>query len=316
MFGLAKRVAVRLPRRWFDPYGVLVKVYLAASLKEVTGRTMGKIIWLASYPKSGNTWIRVFLHNLLRNADESYDINKIGAFSLGDSTPDLYAPYLQKPPEQWTVEDITRLRSQVQRDLSARSPDDVFVKTHNALIQYAGKPLIYPEFTAGAIYVLRNPLDVCISLAHHYASSIDWAIEMMNNPNLGTGTNHITVHQVYRSWSMHVASWTRGSGPRMLVLRYEDMLNQPVQTFGKIARFLGVTPDPARLQRAIENASFEQLRAQEDRAGFIEQPNKDARFFRAGKAGQWRDVLDQRQIDSIVAAHREQMLRFGYLPLK
>jgi hypothetical protein len=277
---------------------------------------MGKIIWLASYPKSGNTWMRAFLHNLLRDPPEGYDINKITDFSFSDSTIHIFKPFLTKPWTEWTVGDIANTRWQAQRYVCMRQLDDSFVKTHNALIEYMGKPIIYPEFTAGSIYIIRNPLDVVISLAHHYAVDMDEAVEIINRPDNGTRNTDQMVYEIHRSWELHVASWTMHAVPGMLTVRYEDMLEKPRQTFGKVAKFLGLKPTPDRLMRAIKNSSFEKLRGQEDKSGFQERPPKAEKFFRAGKAGQWKNVLTQDQVDRIVAVNKEQMKRFGYWPLK
>jgi len=139
---------------------------------------MGRIIWLASFPKSGNTWMRAYLHNLLRDPNEAYDINRLGEFSYSDSTIHFYKTYLTKPPQDWTNQEIMDTRWNAQRDISRMSVDDVFVKTHNAHVEYDGKPMIHMDLTAGAFYVVRNPLDVCISLADHYGSTIDEAIRL------------------------------------------------------------------------------------------------------------------------------------------
>jgi hypothetical protein len=275
---------------------------------------MGKIIWLASYPKSGNTWLRTFLHNLLRNPPEGYDINKITDFSFGDSTNQIFEPFLKKPWDQWSVDDVAETRWHAQRYICMRRHDDTFVKTHNVLADYLGKPLIYPDFTAGAIYILRNPLDVCVSLASHYSVSLDDAVETLCNDQNGTKSNSRIVYEVHSSWSFHVSSWTAVPEPGKLIIRYEDMLDQPSDTFNKVSRFLGLNPTPERLQRAIANSTFDKLRQQEDKTGFNERSPKADRFFRVGKAGQWRQALDQRQIDRLVGAHHEQMARFGYWP--
>jgi hypothetical protein len=81
-------------------------------------------------------------------------------------------------------------------------------------------------------------------------------------------------------------------------------------------RLLGLKPTPDRLQRAIRNSSFEKLRGQEEKQGFRERPEKAERFFRAGKAGQWRQLLSPEQIERVVSHHKDQMKRFGYYPVK
>jgi len=276
---------------------------------------MGKIIWLASYPKSGNTWLRAFLHNLLRDPREGYDINRMTDFSFSDSAIEIFQPFLKKPWQEWTQQDVTNTRWAAQRYICSKKIDDQFIKTHNCMIEYGGKPMLYPEFTAGAIYVVRNPLDVAISLAHHYVVDQDEAIRILNNPANGTlGDEHL-VFEIHRSWNLHVASWTEQIVPSKLIIRYEDMLEQPRQTFGKVARFLGLKPTADRLIRAIENSSFDKLRKQEDKQGFIERPPKASKFFRSGKANQWRNVLTPEQIDRVIEVNREQMKRWGYLPL-
>jgi hypothetical protein len=277
---------------------------------------MGKIIWLASYPKSGNTWLRTFLHNLLRDPPEGYDINKITDFSFSDSTNMIFEPFLKKPWNEWTVGEIANTRWHAQRFVCMRRQDDTFVKTHNALTEYMGKPLIYPEFTAGAIYVIRNPLDVCISLANHYMVEVDEAIDIINNPQTGTANDSRIVYEIHSSWSYHVHSWTAVPEVGKLVVRYEDMLDQPRATFGKVTQFLGLKPTPDRLRRAIKNSSFEKLRQQEDKTGFKERAPKAERFFRVGKSGQWKTALTQAQVDRVVSVHQEQMERFNYFPLK
>jgi len=276
---------------------------------------MSKIIWLASYPKSGNTWMRAFLHNLLRDPAESYDINKITDFSTSDSSINWYQAQTKRPWQEWSPQDVARMRRGAQLSICAWRRDDTFVKTHNASIVFLGYPLIYPDLTAGAIYIVRNPLDVAISLSHQYGSSIDTAIDVLSDWGVGSSTNDKIVYEVHKSWSIHVDSWTAQARPGLIVLRYEDMLANPIKAFGGLTKFLGLNPPRPRLERAIERASFKSLRAQEDKQGFKEKSPHAHRFFREGRSGQWRDLLTQSQIDRVVEGNKEQMQRFGYWPL-
>jgi hypothetical protein len=275
---------------------------------------MGKIVWLASYPKSGNTWLRAFLHNLLRNPEEAYDINRIADFTLGDSDLRWYLGPIGRPPGDWTREEVGRVRASVHATMTGAFPDSVFVKTHNALVADRTGPMITLAETAAAIYLVRNPLDVAVSFADHLGKSLDETIDFMADPGAESLNTERAVYQIYRSWSEHVLSWTERPHPGLHVLRYEDMLAEPTGTFRAVARFLGLDPPRPRLERAIRRSSFRVLQEQERRHGFAERSPLAAKFFREGKAGQWRRALTPEQADRMVASHRRQMERFGYLP--
>jgi hypothetical protein len=122
------------------------------------------------------------------------------------------------------------------------------------------------------------------------------------------------VPQVISSWSVHVESWTARGEAGVLVLRYEDLLDNPLKGFRKVESFLGVKKDPARLKKAVRFSAFEQLKQQERKDGFIEKHENAKVFFRRGRRDQWRDRLDEEQVARIVDRHREQMARFRYLP--
>ena len=178
---------------------------------------MGEIIWLSSYPKSGNTWTRAFLHNLLLDPDEPTRINTIDAFCLGESDAQHFNQIDPRPLTTLTDKEVAEIRPKVHHMLTRAFPDSVFVKTHNYLGEWQGVPLVTMECTAGAIYILRNPLDVAISFAHHFGISIDAAIEQMANPSMGTPTTDTNVRQIYASWSINVKSWTQHAHPQIHV---------------------------------------------------------------------------------------------------
>ncbi len=275
---------------------------------------MGALIWLASYPKSGNTWMRSFLHNLLRGGAAPVDINSMSDFCLGESDAQWYAPRAGKPVDELTPEELAAVRPIVHQDFTKAFPDSVFVKTHNFLGESFGRPIHNMDVTAGAIYILRNPLDVVLSLTNHYAISIEEAIEMLADKEMTTGGNEKHVFEYLSSWSLHVESWTQNPNPQLLVVRYEDLLAKPRKHFKQVSRFLGLKPPSERLERAIRFSSFKALKAQEEKGGFREKPDKAQSFFREGKAEQWREKLTEEQIRRIISDHRDQMERFDYIP--
>lgn len=275
---------------------------------------LGNILWLASYPKSGNTWLRAFIHNLLVDLDEPVDINKLAALTLGDSQAKWYAAVDPRAPETLSPQDLAALRPRVHAHIAASAPNTVMVKTHNALVEVAGAPMITMTATAGAIYVVRNPLDVVVSYAHHLGSTIDQAATVMETKGFETVATTDLVPEHQSDWSSHVYSWTGMANPALLVLRYEDMNSNPLKTFGAVAKFLGVNASGQRLKRAIRFSSFKELKNQEDKSGFVERTPAQDNFFRTGRAGGWKKSLSPDQVRRIVMRHREQMERFRYIP--
>ncbi len=279
------------------------------------------IVWVASYPKSGNTWARAFLHNLVRvqnGEDGEQDINEMARFSTWELDKKRYADFLGFEPDNSTHRDeIAATRHAVHQQIADSLHGIIFIKTHNCLLLDRGHSTINFAVTAGAIYVVRNPLDIAISYAHHAGSSIDEAIERMSLINAETDGSEVAVYEVHGSWSQHVWSWTRKPHRALHVVRYEDMLADPQTAFAGMARHLHLTATRRQLGRAIERSSFARLKAQETEKGFRERPpNADQSFFREGRAGQWKEVLTTAQIDRIVRDHGELMQRFNYLPLE
>ena len=144
--------------------------------------------------------------------------------------------------------------------------------------------------------------------------TIDEAIETMAS-NSETPVNEKRVHEVWDSWSNHVLSWTRKPHQAIYVMRYEDMLSDPEKTFGTLAQHLLLGATPEQVRKAIDWSSFDKLKGEEEKDGFEEKPEHAQRFFREGRAGQWKDILTPAQVDRIVKDHGEQMGRFGYLPI-
>ena len=274
------------------------------------------ILWIASFPKSGNTWIRTFLHNLVKIQSgefEAQQINELNRFSTWDINKQHYTKLLGYAPGPDHRREIASVRHRVQAQIADAGEGVVFVKTHHALVMDRGYSTINFAVTSGAVYVIRNPLDVAISYAHHMNLSIDEAMERMATENAETDISEKTVYEVYGSWSQHVWSWTRKPHPAIIVMRYEDMMADPHKAFGQMTRHLLLDSTQEQLEQAIGQSSFEKLKEQEDKEGFREKPKVAKRFFREGRSGQWKEVLAPLQVERIIRDHGEQMTRFGYL---
>jgi hypothetical protein len=276
------------------------------------------LVWIASYPRSGNTWVRAFLfslYNVFRNqAFEAVDFNRLNEFSVWDNSLILFRKYLTVPPTVMDRKAIAALRPRVFKDLAGMSRGAVLVKTHNARIEAHGTPFIDESVTAGAIYVVRNPLDVAISFADFRNVSIDQTITDMESRGFGRDSDRYSVYWVSDSWTGNVRSWTDKADGRTLVVRYEDLRDKAKATFGSIARHLMMKPTDEQLAKALELTSFQNLRQREEAENAAANREGVPQFFRSGRAGQWRDVLTPEQVDRIVADHGKVMAKFGYLP--
>lgn len=273
---------------------------------------MRNIIWVASFPKSGNTWMRALLANYILKREHPFPINDLGSFSLSDIRPRFFHEASGKPVEQLSQNHTLELRFKSQQLISESKPHDHFVKTHSRFGSYKDHPLINSTVSKGAIYLVRNPLDIVISFASHLGTSIDEAIDLMDDPLYSTKSNDSNVLTILGGWSGHVDSWlTNKSIPRILV-RYEDLEANPNKEFSKILNTLGINIDQTLLRKSVEFSSFSELSEQESKSGFRERPPHAEQFFRKGTSGQWNLILEDRQIRKIVNSHGLVMKRLGY----
>lgn len=276
---------------------------------------MGGLIWLASYPKSGNTWLRAYLAALLNpKREESFDLGALKGFNIQASHYECYRPFTDKGPRDLSLDDLAALRPRVHAYMTKAREGSVFVKTHAYLGESNGTPLITMDCTAGAIYVVRNPLDVVVSNLSYFNLDVDASIRAIGNRGRATEATDGLVIEPISSWSVNVDSWTKVPHPALHIVRYEDMLDTPLETFGGIARFLGLDPPQQALQAAIDATSFDRLQKLETEKGFREKSEFQQRFFRSGKRDQWKQELSSEQVRQVIEDHGETMARFGYIP--
>jgi hypothetical protein len=277
---------------------------------------MSGIVWLASYPKSGNTWMRVFLSNLLVNGESPVNINALRVNRLSQDRS-VFDEISGIDSIDLTSEEIDYLRPEVYRYLAVNSKEKLFIKCHDAYTFLPnGRPIFPPEISK-AIYIVRNPLDVAVSYSFHIEESIDNIITYMNDENyfigVSAGKGAPVLNQRLLTWSKNVESWVDATNIEVHVVRYEDMKAKPAETFTEIARFAGLQSDEAGIFRAIQFSDFRLLKSQEQQHGFGEMKLGQRSFFREGRSGGWREYLNDIQVERIIQDHRYMMQRFGYL---
>jgi Sulfotransferase domain len=278
---------------------------------------MGNIVWLASYPKSGNTWLRAFLANLIANRVDPLRPDEIRDYTDSEARADRFTAAAGRPNTQLSAEEIAALRADVHASIAQQAQGTRLLMTHNFCGSFDGYPTFNWAVTAGAVYVVRNPLDVAVSMTHHFGLTLDEAIERLGDDRVASVNDDLFVSHFIGSWSTHVAGWAdmAGRAPgKVIVLRYEDLLEKPAKHFAKAAKLLGLGQDKPRIERAVRHTSFQTLASLEQKHGFVEAVDEKTRFFFKGRANQWRDTLSREQVQRIVADHREQMQRFKYVP--
>ena len=257
-----------------------------------------KIVWLASFPKSGNTWTRAFLGNYFQPTGKNLSINELSAITTSEVKQSWYDLAVGKPFVGKTLDDCLALRPKIQRMIADSSPGNRFVKTHSKMGRVGNIDLIMPEVTAAAIYIVRNPFDVAVSFARHSSISIDESVRRLCDP-LNLISTSTLIFDCLDRWDNHVKGWTNAPGLARHVMRYEDMIQDPKKSFIGLLNFLKVPVDPKKLRLALKATSFKELQRQEREKGFRERPKDAKAFFVSGKAGGWKEKLTVEQVETL-----------------
>ena len=185
---------------------------------------MANIVWVASYTKSGNTWTRAFLLFLFSNVRKPISLDEMTNMSTLDASTHWFNEASGQERESYSAEEVAPLREAAQRELAKCYPVTGFVKTHSAFMPWYGHPMFDLSLTAGAIYIVRNPLDIVGSYAAHSGSQIQNTVDVIVQENFTTTGSEKQVPQLLGSWSQNVQSWTVRPNPALHIMRYEDMI--------------------------------------------------------------------------------------------
>lgn len=274
------------------------------------------ITWLASYPKSGNTWFRSFF-SALRD-EGKVNINHLktdGNFS----NKAILENILELDADILTEEQAISFRRILYTYLSENTKNRLLVKIHDAFSfsPFDLLPLVPEKVTHSSIYIVRNPLDVAISFANHYNTSIEGTIlEYINMPNSKIIKNNEFSHPQFPymlgTWNNHVESWLTLPTFPVHVVRYEDLKSDPFTTFKNALKAVSYPATDSEILQAIEATQFEKLKEQEEQFGFKEKSIFARSFFTTGLSGNWKKVLSKEQITTIKRINEPMMRQFGY----
>lgn len=286
-----------------------------------------QFFYIASYPKSGNTWCRAFVSQLLQlenkrsSTDKDHELNLNLDIETGRiaSARILIDDQLGVNSCDLSYAEVDLLRG----DIGCRSwPFDEgkkFHKMHDAFYSpdSRGRPVASIRNCSGVIYILRHPEDITVSMSHYFTWPIERCVDFMLNPAATIGKPEWIggqqVRQYLGRWDQHVLSWTQQQLIPVLIVRYEDMLANGAETFQEIASFLRLPSDSEKVREALERISMTRLQEMERKlGGFREKPKNCERFFRSGRSGEGALRLTKEDRQRLSECFAEVMKTHGY----
>lgn len=279
--------------------------------------------YLASYPKSGNTWCRVFITELQRLAantePEELNLNRDIETGTIASSRHWLDDQLGVNSCDLSFAELDGLRGRAGESAWLFAEGDRFHKVHDAFKSpdSRGRPVVSTAGCRGVVYILRHPEDVVVSLSHFFSWPLERCVDYLLDPTaaLMPGERHgrDQVRQHMGRWDQHVRSWADQPELPLLVLRYEDMLAKGPETFMALAQFLDLPTEPELVKQALANTSIEKLKKLEEQVGgFAEKPEGCERFFRSGRTGEGAEQLSIEQRMRLAKGLGETMDRFDY----
>jgi len=276
------------------------------------------IIWLASYPKSGNTWVRVFLNSLFYTDDNETDINNL---SIGQFPNRKHFKEITENMDDINEFSKHCINAQLKLNLSNET---IFLKTHHAYWKNGDYKFTDTQTTLGVIYIVRDPRNVITSLKNHYNfKNYDDALKFLLDDRKVIGTKNskkeVDLPHIISSWKNHFNSWKK-MNKNYLLIKYENLINFPELEFEKITKYLenliNKKFEKKKILDAIKKSDFDNLKKKERYNGFIEAPisiDQPISFFNMGPKNNWRKLLDNKISKEIEKEFKKEMLELNYL---
>jgi hypothetical protein len=277
------------------------------------GRDSESLLWLASYPRSGNTFTRILLANYFAAELDGYDINQLHDLIPPDTSGPLWTAFAEQHPIPTEPAGMWKARTRFiehYRATKKRSPLAA-LKTHTAKVEALGAQAFSLRRNDRIIYIVRHPLDVALSYAHFNGLDVDSVIHAMCEPGFFVPREGAGIVEVQGSWVQHVSSWLNTLDSPVLLIRYEALCTRTEEILESILTFLGAPIIPERVAQAVQASRFDKMRAQEAAHRFNEAP-KTTTFFRRGQSGQWLRELSPEQAYRLADGCEPVMTKLGY----
>ena len=287
------------------------------------------IFWISSYPKSGNTLARAIITSMFFSKDGRFNLAQLKHTTQFEKRNRLN---LIKKINKEDFLNLDQLKILSKYWLTLQKKENMqigqgfgFIKSHSSYVAISNNWFTNSSNTAGYIYIIRDPRDVAISWAKHanltYDNSIDFMLDF-NSCIEWAQTNselpqHIKPRCFLSSWDEHVSSWTSNDllVPK-LILKYEDLVYKKKDVLNDIVNFfeknfhIKFNLTKIKTNNIIETTGFQELKSQERKFGFKEA--QSGNFFRSGEKNQWKNVLNNEQINKLENKFRDFMNKFGY----
>ena len=281
------------------------------------------IIWIASYPKSGNTWVRSLLSAYLYSDDGIFNfglLNKIQQFPSKK-----YLKFFQKDFKD--IKEVSNYWIAAQERINLLNDGIIFLKTHSALCTLENNSFTNKSNTKAAICVVRDPRNIITSFSHHYSLNIEESFNFLNNRKKMLlenqyGHKDFAVATVLGNWADHYKSWKNLKFAPLLIIKYEDLIIDTKKTFILILNFLSklmdVKIDEKKITNSINSCSFDIMAKKEKVEGFPEsithkKSNKKLNFFNLGEKNNWKNLLDPEIEKKLKKVFHEEMKELGYI---
>ena len=282
------------------------------------------IFWIASYPKSGNTWLRTLISAYYYYKDGIFNqslLEKIGQFPEKRHFVDFnYDPGNVTDTAKFWI----KSQEKINKDKKIR-----FFKTHNTFGKVNDFDFTNKVNSAGCIYIVRDPRNVITSLENHYEMHHEEALKWIINLNKYIYDVHkikedgYSNFQFISSWSMNYRSWNTQKKIPIKIIKYEDLLKETFVIFKDIVEFVNKTLnikekiDINKLKNSVNSTNFNKLKNEEKNNGFIEavlsKKNKEKiPFFNLGPDNDWRKILDKDQKSKLTNIFKEDLIELGY----
>ena len=277
-----------------------------------------KIFWIASYPKSGNTWMRAIITSFFftKNGEFNFDLLKnVGFFDV--LTRYKFIEHLNSNDfsNLHKLAIISKYRLKAQKRVKFLE-DFSFFKTHNANITINKYKYTNEENTLGVIYLVRDPRDVVLSYANHQEKDIDMTIDHLLDKRTITRDKY-RLPTLLSSWDLHYESWKKLKVPKMII-KYEDLLKNTKKVMGELSYFFEQNYNfkfinkEFLIDNIINSTKFNIFKKYEENYGFQESKGKSI-FFKKGKSNQWKKKLQKKQVEKIESSLNETMTELNYI---